>query len=393
MQSVSLRLNGKNESLVYSPNAHKFYLSGVPQTERVKMIKDICKIDEGLDDEFYIRQMIELGRPPQVGFNIITNRCNMNCSFCYAEANVDQDSVFKLSWIKSLKKSLPSECFGVTVFSGGEPFLYPALVRSLRREFIDVTVYTNGSLIDDDIAEWMLDTNTKIYVNLDYHMRDFQGHDAIKVRERLSELCDKHDGLESLFSISIVMPEDRLDDISNSRSKQQMDFEKSVHHTYNFIPGDSGMSDEQINKEIDRIESGEVKLTNSIFEREIKRFGYTLETKFCLLSCDPSITVGFKGDIFLCHTPASTATSKHTRICSVGEFSMDLYASEVRKQRLTGVCKKDCNMKYLCSGICWANLSHNQFKCDVARKLIPYSLYILANHSNLTPEMLIDMFK
>jgi radical SAM protein with 4Fe4S-binding SPASM domain len=394
MKAISIRLNNRPQVLVYSPNIHQFRIEDSTQIERIKLIEDTNLIDESLDDEFYIRQWRALSRPPAVAFNIITNRCNMNCQFCYAGANQDTTHIFKPEWILKLKRILPETSFNMSTISGGEPFLYFSTVRKVRREYGEVEVFTNGSLIDEFVVDWMLDTKTKIYVNLDYHMTDFQGHEAQQVRERLNFYCEKTPELKKLMAISIVMPTDAMEKVSKARKEQQKDFEKDVHHLYNFIPGERDFIDADIDKELDRVESGEVKLLNSIFERELKYLKFTMNDKFNLLSCDPSITINYKGDIYLCHTPASRADSNHTRLCTVDEFTLDLYYKTIMEWRLKGVCPtKDCSLKYLCSGICWANLKTNPQKCPTANKLLPAAMYLLANYSNFTPEQITEFFK
>lgn len=82
----------------------------------------------------------------------LTNRCNMNCPICFANANQagyvyepDFDTVCKM--LDTLRAEEPIKCTAVQ-FSGGEPTIYPRFVDVIRaakeRKFAQVQIATNG---------------------------------------------------------------------------------------------------------------------------------------------------------------------------------------------------------------------------------------------------------
>ncbi len=88
----------------------------------------------------------------------LTNRCNMRCPICFANANAagyvyepDFDTV--VSMLEMLRRERPVKCTAVQ-FSGGEPTIYPRFVDVLRTAtemgFAQVQVATNGLAFAND---------------------------------------------------------------------------------------------------------------------------------------------------------------------------------------------------------------------------------------------------
>lgn len=82
----------------------------------------------------------------------LTNRCNMKCPICFANAmdagyvyEPDLETVCKM--LDTLRAEEPIKCTAVQ-FSGGEPTIYPRLVEAIKaakeRKFAQVQIATNG---------------------------------------------------------------------------------------------------------------------------------------------------------------------------------------------------------------------------------------------------------
>ena len=89
----------------------------------------------------------------------LTNRCNMNCPICFANANQsgyvyepDYDTVVKM--LETLRAEEPIKCTAVQ-FSGGEPTVYPRLADVIKKAkdlgFAQVQVATNGIKFANDM--------------------------------------------------------------------------------------------------------------------------------------------------------------------------------------------------------------------------------------------------
>ena len=78
---------------------------------------------------------------------ILTNKCNLNCSFCFLERNSLSDSMKTKDWI-SLSNQLPD--YARVTITGGEPLLFNGFkeVFSSIAEKYDCNIITNGILLN-----------------------------------------------------------------------------------------------------------------------------------------------------------------------------------------------------------------------------------------------------
>lgn len=115
---------------------------------------------------------------PSLGIIDVTNRCNLRCPICFANANVT-GSVYEpskeqiRSMIKTLRNIRPIPAHGLQ-FSGGEPTIredLPELVRMAKEEGFDhIEVNTNGIRIAGsvDYCKELLDAGvSSIYLQFD----------------------------------------------------------------------------------------------------------------------------------------------------------------------------------------------------------------------------------
>lgn len=97
-------------------------------------------------------EKLDLLSPTALANIDLTNRCNMNCAICFANANQsgyvyepDFETVCKM--LDTLRAEKPIPCTAVQ-FSGGEPTVYPRLTDVIRaakeRKFAQVQIATNG---------------------------------------------------------------------------------------------------------------------------------------------------------------------------------------------------------------------------------------------------------
>jgi radical SAM protein with 4Fe4S-binding SPASM domain len=88
-----------------------------------------------------------------------TPACNLKCSHCYA-ATSGQQKVLTTSEAISVIDDLALFNVPVLLFSGGEPFARPdirQLAEYAKSKGLRVTFSTNGTLIDEDTANWIRD--------------------------------------------------------------------------------------------------------------------------------------------------------------------------------------------------------------------------------------------
>lgn len=109
----------------------------------------------------------------------LTERCNLSCKFCYnSQKPVDSPCVMEIL------QRLVEEGVPEIVLTGGEPVLHPRFKDILRRcspMFQKTMVQTNGTLIDDDVAD-LLEENEVYEVNISLHGSSML-HDALTMHE------------------------------------------------------------------------------------------------------------------------------------------------------------------------------------------------------------------
>lgn len=108
----------------------------------------------------HLRYADNIHRKPVVVWNV-TAKCNLSCSHCYAAGNAanEMDTISAKRVIDDLAQwKVP-----VLLFSGGEPFCrgdIRELAEYARDKGLKVTFSTNGTLIDDDTAQWLKELGT-----------------------------------------------------------------------------------------------------------------------------------------------------------------------------------------------------------------------------------------
>jgi len=393
MQKIRIRLN-EGGVMEYDPNTHShIYLQNETQQERVQFIDQPEQTREQYDKLLaeYLQAQVKFECHSQlmVGMCVITNKCNMDCTFCYARKNSeDQEYEFDLGYIKHLKTVLPPVSFNSVVFSGGEPFIYFDKVKQLRQEFNRCNIYTNGALVDESVVEWLLETDTSIYVTLDFDIPGFEGHDSREVRGRLQRLVEKYPKFKQIMSLGTVMPIDRLNELDVLR-EQQAPFESDCWRLYNFVPPADGStftaSKEVFEHELDLLEYDQVTIKESFFFRYINYVQKMATEGFNSSSCSNSLTVNHRGQIYACQEYASMPekfSELRFKPIDVYNFSPEVFAEHVSgyKYGPNSLCTKDCNMRYLCGGVCWANIEHNRYLCEFSRYAIAYAMYLKYNY-------------
>jgi radical SAM protein with 4Fe4S-binding SPASM domain len=118
-------------------------------------------------------------RHPLSGTLELTFRCNFKCVHCYLRGQqapeMNSDSIYRL-----LDELAEAGCLGLAL-TGGEPFLRPDFKdihqAAIERGFL-VAIFTNGSLIDDDLADFLA-ANPPRSVEISLYGGDEQSYRAV----------------------------------------------------------------------------------------------------------------------------------------------------------------------------------------------------------------------
>lgn len=149
----------------------------------------------------------------------LTNRCNLACLHCYAGNSLQRH-------IKDLPVSLVFRMLdelidhgGTSVtLSGGEPLLHPDIKEILRHAGtrLDISVLTNGTLIDREWAEFLADIGAYVQISVDGSCERI--HDQIRGKGSFTKTIDglnylQMSGLENRINFSTTVMNQNLDDL------------------------------------------------------------------------------------------------------------------------------------------------------------------------------------
>ena len=91
---------------------------------------------------------------------VLTKACNLRCEFCISYSDLSGSYWLDYALYQRIAAELFPQAWDVQFCSGGEPFLYPRIRDALRlaaEHRCKTTVTTNGMLIDEKTADWIVD--------------------------------------------------------------------------------------------------------------------------------------------------------------------------------------------------------------------------------------------
>jgi uncharacterized Fe-S cluster-containing radical SAM superfamily protein len=104
----------------------------------------------------------------------ITNRCNLGCEYCYVQKGVDVLDLDRMREILIANEQKLSNKFNIT---GGEPLLYTELVKEtaewIKERYVqaDITLYTNGLLLNKEMVGFCNENEIAVAVSLHAYER------------------------------------------------------------------------------------------------------------------------------------------------------------------------------------------------------------------------------
>ncbi|MHB1455355.1 MAG: peptide-modifying radical SAM enzyme CbpB [Armatimonadota bacterium] len=129
-------------------------------------------------------EVLRFGLKPSAVYFNPTDRCNLNCKYCYIPEDIrrDGDHMPSETLLKALgilkeyfKKTVPEGILPQIVFHGAEPMLNRESVFTAIDAYAGdfrFGVQTNGTLLDDEAIEFLTSREVSIGLSLDGHIRD-----------------------------------------------------------------------------------------------------------------------------------------------------------------------------------------------------------------------------
>jgi radical SAM protein with 4Fe4S-binding SPASM domain len=148
----------------------------------------ICDLTTGLDDKHYLEgfsRNIQSQRVPFSGSLALTHRCNLGCIHCYAKEGPLQHDISSAElssgqWKKIISEIKEAGCLYL-LLTGGEPLLredFPEIYSFVKKNGFLVTVFTNGTLVSDRIAELFREFPPRL-VEISLYGASAETHDRI----------------------------------------------------------------------------------------------------------------------------------------------------------------------------------------------------------------------
>jgi SynChlorMet cassette radical SAM/SPASM protein ScmE len=131
-----------------------------------------------------VEPTLEIMRTPRSVDIEITSRCNLRCRYCYYFDN--PEVVYKDlptdEWLRFFDELKQCAIMDITL-QGGEPFIredLPQLIEGIIRNRMRFSILSNGTLIDDSIADFLSDTNRCNSVQISVDGSSPETHDACR---------------------------------------------------------------------------------------------------------------------------------------------------------------------------------------------------------------------
>lgn len=138
------------------------------QRSNKELVTQIYNIFYHLDDDTN-RNYLSNPNEKRIVYIEITNRCNLQCRYCYNDSNIMNYNNMTLDEINKIVEFINNNKNISLVISGGEPLLHPQfsnILDFIKKNKYDAMIYTNGVLLSKYIKE-LANSNIKLFVSLD----------------------------------------------------------------------------------------------------------------------------------------------------------------------------------------------------------------------------------
>ena len=208
-------------------NLKKGYKNNETIREYVRKFTEIApSYKEGLVKNFFINSAL-LGIPYQyemaeeigadVPWTILidpTSGCNLNCKGCWA-GKYSQSDKLKFETIDRIIQEAKDLGIYFFVLSGGEPTVYPRLFDIFEKhDDCGFMMYTNGTLIDDEMADKMLEVgNVSPAISLEGWKEATDERRGEGVFDKVMDTMDRLRERGIVFGVSLTATRDNVEEI------------------------------------------------------------------------------------------------------------------------------------------------------------------------------------
>ena len=313
----------------------------------------------------------------------VTNRCNLRCKYCYADASIDCDSSFELSvkQIKDMLEELKGKNFNKIVITGGEPLMRNDIVEILETcaQYGKVQLLTNGTICTHELYDKIISIVDVIQISIDSYEEG--AHDQNRGKGSYANVISTIKYISNINSGKVALamtptPEYKPDIVEMIKFCVELNV---LHlHINRFVPyGRAKDYTQKLNmKEFyEWVDRGYDYLRETYinYRRQNRTFQFNLDVASdlsrqvysvgkkisCGLNCN-HISIESNGDVYLC-------PSLHVQEFLLGNITREsiIEIMERSKEKYGYfavddlVRCKDCEVKYYCGGGCRAIALHD----------------------------------
>jgi uncharacterized protein len=324
--------------------------------------------------------------------------CNYSCEYCSQRfvPHVDEsNNKYVTKFIDNLDKWIETPPKEIE-FWGGEPFVYykimKPLAEALRKKYPDARflVITNGSMITDDISDWLYEMDFRVGLSHDGPGQVVRGPDPfddLEQREILLRFIKRFSDARR-FSINSMIHRENL-----SRSEIVDHFQNLFGDDFNFGIGEGSFIDtydeggeanalqsaeehyafrnltmmELMGEKINRFHVTRQRISEWINSFGNKRPSHVLGQK-CGMDDPQTIAVDLRGNVLTCQNVSAVSTAPNKNPHLIG------HVSKLENVKLNTAThwkfRKDCNdcpLLQMCKGSCmFLEGEHFKISCDSA---------------------------
>ncbi|MFW5986238.1 MAG: radical SAM protein, partial [Halanaerobiales bacterium] len=143
-----------------------------------------------------------------------TSACNLNCTGCWAGKYNKSDSL-ELETIDRIITEAKDLGIYFIVLSGGEPTVYPHLFEIFERhQDVGFMMYTNGTLIDDEMADKMLEVgNVSPAISMEGFRESTDERRGEGIYDKIMAAMDRLRERGIVFGVSVTVTRNNVDEL------------------------------------------------------------------------------------------------------------------------------------------------------------------------------------
>ena len=313
----------------------------------------------------------------------LTNKCNLRCRHCYMDSGLPLQNELSTEDFISVIDQFAAISKNQVILTGGEPLLFPdimVLIKQAKEKGLKVSIFTNGTLIDEKFVSKIEDYVDEIQFSLDGASSEVNDNIRGKgVFQRVLKTADLLKKTNIKLRLAMVIMPQNVEDLKTNiiglaRRLDGVEMKLSFalkagrsNQTYRFASSAVAENELQV-------------ILTSLYQNRLKAMT-KIEPNLIIKNCGYGevITISSNGDIYPCALLINKAGNlkKNNFRDIVDKIRADTKASNVENYKECSTC----DLKYICFGGCRLNnIIHNKslFKvyCPPGKKEDYYRLLV-----------------